>query len=103
MLRNIFLYASIRHIFTGMCMALKLQHVCCCDLTFDGRGGNGSGTCQINEGIPMTGSSFEITGSGTDEGLSFTDDALTASPADAAVGVHDDGSGFHEDLQKTFF
>ena len=39
----------------------------------------------------MTGSSFEITGSGTDEGLSFTDDALTASPADAAVGVHDDG------------
>lgn len=41
----------------------------------------------------MTGSSFEITGSGTDEGLSFTDDALTASPADAAVGVHDDGSG----------
>ena len=51
----------------------------------------------------MTGSSFEITGSGTDEGLSFTDDALTASPADAAVGVHDDGSGFHKDLQKTFF
>ena len=50
----------------------------------------------------MTGSSFEITGSGTDEGLSFTDDTLTASPADAAVGVHDDGSGFHEDLQKTF-
>ena len=51
----------------------------------------------------MTGSSFEITGSGTDEGLSFTDDALTASTVDAAVRVHDNGTGIHKDIDQTFF
>ena len=51
----------------------------------------------------MARTSLEVSGSGADQHFIFTDDTLTASPADAAVGVHDDGSGFHEDLQKTFF
>ena len=46
---------------------------------------------------------LEITGAGTDQSLSFSDDALAASPADTAVGVHNNGSGFHEDLEQPFF
>ena len=51
----------------------------------------------------MTGTSLKVSGSGADQHFIFADDTLTASPADTAVGVHDDGSGFHEDIDQTFF
>ena len=34
--------------------------------------------------------------------FAFADDALAAAPADGTVGVHHDGAGFHEDVQKSF-
>ena len=51
----------------------------------------------------MTGTALEVTGSGADQHFVLADDTLAASPADTAVGVHNNGSGFHEDLEQPFF
>ena len=51
----------------------------------------------------MSCTSLKISGTCADERLTLADDALTASPADAAVGIHDDGAGLHKDLKKPFF
>ena len=51
----------------------------------------------------MARTSLEVSGSGADQHFIFTDDTLAASPADAAVRVHDDGSGLHEDIDQSLF
>ena len=50
----------------------------------------------------MPRASFEVPGSCADQRLTFSDNALAAPPADAAVGVHDDGAGFHKGLKDPF-
>ena len=51
----------------------------------------------------MTGTSLEVTGSSADQHFVLADDTLAASPADAAVRVHDDGSGLHEGVEDAYF
>ena len=51
----------------------------------------------------MTGTALEVTGSSADQHFVLADDTLAASPADAAVRVHDDGSGLHEGVDDAFF
>ena len=48
----------------------------------------------------MTGASLKVSCSGADEDFIFSDNPLTASPAYAAVGVHDNGPGFHENVDQ---
>ena len=48
--------------------------------------------------MPRT--ALKIAGARADEGLPFSDHALTAAPADRAVGVHHDSPCLHEDLQQ---
>ena len=50
----------------------------------------------------MTGTALKVTGTGTDQRLALADDTLTGPPANAAVRVHHDRSGFHKDIQKPF-
>ena len=50
----------------------------------------------------MSGTSLEVSCTGADQDLIFPDHALAASPADAAVGIHDDGAALHEDVNQTF-
>ena len=49
----------------------------------------------------MTGSAFEIAGSGADQDLVFSDDTLAAAPADTAVGIHHNRAGFHKDIKQS--
>ena len=51
----------------------------------------------------MAGAAFKVAGTGADEDFTLADDALAAAPAYAAVGVHDNGAGFHEGVQNAFF
>ena len=51
----------------------------------------------------MTGPSLEVTGSGADQDFVFSDDTLAAAPADTAVGIHNDGTCFHKDIQQSLF
>ena len=51
----------------------------------------------------MAGTPLEVACTCADQYFILTDDALTASPADAAVRVHDNGTGIHKDIDQTFF
>ena len=51
----------------------------------------------------MACAALEVSCTGTDQDLIFTDDALAASPAYTAVRVHNDRASFHEDVDQTFF
>ena len=48
----------------------------------------------------MSGTSLEVTCSGTDQNFILTDNALAASPADTAVRVHDNGACLHKDVNE---
>ena len=51
----------------------------------------------------MTGTALEVTGSGADQHFVLADDTLAASPADASVRVHHNGSCLHEGIDDTLF
>ena len=77
--------------------------ICRRNLSGNCRCGYGCGRAQVYFGAWMTGTALEVTGSGADQHFVLADDTLAASPADAAVRVHDDGSGLHEGVDDAFF
>ena len=50
----------------------------------------------------MTCAALEVSRTGADQDFVLTDHALTASPAYAAVRVHNNCTGFHKDVDQTF-
>ena len=50
----------------------------------------------------MTCAALEVSCTGTDQDLIFTDDALAASPAYAAVRVHDDRAALNKGVDQPF-